>query len=89
MIRLVALCAATALLCAAPVGAEERDYLDGLQDRYGFLSTQQLVSEGYRVCAVTDAGALAPDAVAMVIDDLGIGMAPAMDIVSDAILELC
>ncbi|AMO63917.1 Protein of uncharacterised function (DUF732) [Mycolicibacterium phlei] len=80
---------AITLACASPAAAEEGAYLDGLQDRYQFLTAQQLVSAGHRACTLSAAGVLAPDVVATVMDDLAIGLVPAMAIVSDAMRELC
>lgn len=80
---------ALGLVVAAPAAASEDAYLRDLQDRYTFLTAEQLISEGQRVCAVTGAGALSPDAATMVMNDLGVSVGPAMDIVSGAVLSLC
>lgn len=82
--------AAVAAIVSAPGAAASEDgYLHGLQDRYRFLTPQQLLTEGYRVCAVTDAGTLSPDAAAMVMRDLEVNVGVAMDVVSGAVINLC
>ncbi|MCV7282182.1 DUF732 domain-containing protein [Mycolicibacterium flavescens] len=82
--------AAVAAIVSAPgAAAQEDDYLAGLEDRYRFLTAEQMLTEGYRVCALTSAGALSPDAAAMVMRDLEVSVGPAMDIVSGAVLNLC
>lgn len=80
---------ALGLVLAAPAAASEDAYLRELQARYTFLTAEQLLAEGERVCAATDVGVLSPDAANMVIDDLGVSVGPAMDIVSGAVLDLC
>jgi hypothetical protein len=89
LMRVVAAVAVTGVFLAAPAAAAEDEYLDQLQDRYRFLTTEQLLTEGYRVCAVTNAGGLAPTAVNMVRDDLDIAIGAAMDIVTAAVGSLC
>ena len=54
-----------------------------------FLTADQLVSEGQRVCAATGSGVLAPDAAVMVRNDLGVSTDAAMKIVSGAVRDLC
>lgn len=77
------------VLLAPSAAATEDEYLDGLQDRYAFLTADQLVSEGQRVCAATGSGVLAPDAAVMVRNDLGVSTDAAMKIVSGAVRDLC
>ncbi|MGV0791373.1 DUF732 domain-containing protein [Mycolicibacterium sp. XJ1819] len=84
--------AATAALTvglAAPAAATDDEYLQELQDRYTFLTADQLLSEGHRVCAATSTGVLAADAVDMVREDLDVSIGVAMDVVSGAILDMC
>lgn len=80
--------AATMVSTAAPAGAQEADYLGLLQDRYRFLSPEQLLSEGYKVCAVIDQGVGSRYAAEMVQNDLGVSPGASMDIVSAATVEL-
>lgn len=89
VMRVGAAVAALGVVLAAPAAASEDGYLHQLQDRYTFLTAQQLLSEGQRVCAATSVGVKSPDAANMIRKDLGVSMGPAMDIVSAAILNLC
>jgi hypothetical protein len=89
LMRLGMATAVLAVLFAAPAAASEDEYLEGLQERYTFLTADPLLSEGYRVCAASSAGVLAPDAVIMVRKDLGVATGAAMDIVSAALRDLC
>jgi len=83
----VALAAGIAVGTAAPAAASESDYLR-LKDRLTFLTTQQLLSEGYRVCGAIDNGMISPDAVTMVSKDLAVSVDAALDIVSATVGEL-
>jgi hypothetical protein len=79
--------AAAALAVAAPASADEASYLK-LQDKFAFLTAEQLLSAGHKVCQATRSGMVAPDIVNMVKRDLNAGTAPATDIVAGAIVEL-
>jgi hypothetical protein len=59
-----------------------------LQTRYAFLSDQQLLSEGAKVCGNLRNGMPGSDATQMVRDDLGVSVPTAFNIVSTAIVEL-
>lgn len=80
--------AVTAMSAAAPAVAQDADYLALLQDRYRFLSAEQLLSEGYKVCAVIDQGVGSRYAAEMVQQDLGVSPGASIDIVSAATVEL-
>jgi hypothetical protein len=41
---------------AAPAAVGESEYLQRLEDRFAFLSTQQSLAEGHKVCGVLDQG---------------------------------
>ncbi|MCK0173497.1 MULTISPECIES: DUF732 domain-containing protein [Mycobacteriaceae] len=79
--------AAGALGLAAPAAADEAGYLK-LQDRFAFLTADQLLSTGYQVCQASRSGMVAPDIVDMVSRDLGAGLASATEIVASAIIQL-
>lgn len=89
LMRLGMATAALAVIFAAPAGATEDEYLGGLQDRYTFLTTDQLLAEGYRVCEATSSGALVTDTANMVREDLDVATGTAIDIVSGALRDLC
>jgi hypothetical protein len=89
LMRVVTAVAVIGVVLAAPAAAAEDEYLDRLQDRYRFLTTEQLLTEGYRVCAVTNAGGLSLTAVNMVRDDLDVSINAALDIVTAAVVSLC
>jgi hypothetical protein len=72
----------------APASAGESEYLRKLEDRFTFLSTQQLLAEGHKVCNLIDQGFLSASAVDMVSKDLKVSLAVAGDIVSAAAVEL-
>lgn len=74
MIRIIGVVGAlvgAAVLSAPTAAADEEAYLAKLQDRYAFLTPQQLLAEGERVCAAERAGVLSPGKTTMVINDLG------------------
>jgi Protein of unknown function (DUF732) len=77
-----------AVWVAAPAAAGETEYLRLLQDRYTFLSTQQLLTEGHKVCTAMDRGVSAANAVTMVTQDLAVTVSVAFDIVGAAAVEL-
>ncbi|MGE2726109.1 hypothetical protein [Mycolicibacterium pulveris] len=89
VMRLGMVAAALAVCFAAPAAATEDEYLSGLQARYTFLTADQLLSEGHRVCTGTSAGLLVVDAVNMVREDLDVATGAALDIVSGALRDLC
>jgi hypothetical protein len=78
-----------AILAAPSAAADEVEYLHKLQDKYAFLTPQQLLAEGNRVCTAEQAGALAPDRTTMVINDLTVGVNVALEVVSAAEWDLC
>ncbi|GLP79768.1 DUF732 domain-containing protein [Mycobacterium antarcticum] len=74
---------------AAPTAAaEESDYLDQLQPSLAFLSTEQLLTEGYRVCQFIGAGRPSADAIPMVVKDLQVTVATAYTLVPAALSTL-
>jgi hypothetical protein len=81
------LVAPAALALAAPAAADEAEYLE-LRERLVFLTADQLLTEGRRVCQATANGMGASDIVGMVRRDLGASSAAATDIVTTAIIEL-
>jgi hypothetical protein len=80
---------AAAVLSAPSAAADENEYLDKLQDRYQFLTPEQLLAEGQRVCAAEQSGVLSPAKTTMVMNDLTVGTNTALEIVSAAEWELC
>jgi hypothetical protein len=78
-----------AVLLAPSAAADQGEYLDKLQHKYKFLTTQQLLAEGNRVCAAEQAGLLSPAKTRMVMNDLVISTTAALDIVSAAEWDLC
>ena len=80
--------AAMSVVFAAPAAADTDGYLQALQDRYAFLTAQQLLSEGGTVCNAISSGMNSTDAVRMVQHHLGVSVAAAGDIVSAAAVHL-
>jgi hypothetical protein len=79
---------AMSLAFAAPASADTAGYLGELQDFYPTLSTQQLLTEGQKVCNATRSGRNSVDALQMVQKDLGVSVPAAGDIVSAAVVHL-
>jgi hypothetical protein len=79
--------AAIAVGSASSATADEGEYLK-LRDSYPTLSAEQLLAEGYRVCAVARQGVPSPQTVNMVTNDIGVSTTAALTIVSAAILNL-
>jgi hypothetical protein len=67
----------------APAAASESQYLQ-LKDNLTYLTTGQLLTEGYRVCGAIDNGVRSTDTVSMVMNDLGVSVDAALDIVAAA-----
>jgi hypothetical protein len=78
-----------AILAAPSAAADQVEYLNKLQDKYAFLTPQQLLNEGNRVCAAESGGTLSPDRTAMVRNDLAVSVNVALEIVSAAEWDLC
>jgi hypothetical protein len=73
----------------APVAAAgESEYLHQLQPKLAYLSTEQLLTEGYKVCRYISVGRPSADGIPMVVKDLGISVAAALNIVAAAVEEL-
>jgi uncharacterized protein DUF732 len=79
---------AFAVMAAAPAQADEATYLQRLLPNYTFLSPQQLLAEGDRVCRAERSGIPSSDSVNMVYRDLAVSMTAATDIVRAAVLDL-
>jgi hypothetical protein len=84
------LVAACSLVATAPARADAAEYVRLLDDKYTYLSTQQLLAEGYKVCAAFNrSGMTSSQAVNMVQKDLGgVALAVAVDIVGAAAVGL-
>ena len=82
------LAAGVAIGDAPPAAAEESAYLNQLSPRLTFLSSEQLLTEGYKVCRYVSVGRPTADAIPMVMDDLQTSVSPALDIISAAVQQL-
>jgi hypothetical protein len=87
-IAVIAITSASAGIAAAPAQADQGEYLEKLQPLYVYLTPQQLLTEGQRVCAVKNAGADSMAAIDMVVNDFSVSVATAADIVSTAVAKL-
>ncbi|MEU0497510.1 hypothetical protein [Mycobacterium sp. NPDC006124] len=76
------------VVAAPPAGADEAGYLERLQSRLAYLTTQQLLTEGYKICQLTHGGRPSSDAIPMVTKDLAISVPAAIDIIVAAGGEL-
>jgi hypothetical protein len=89
-IPMAAALTAAAFAFAPAANADQATYLR-LQERLNFLTADQLLAEGYRVCQASNSGIGSSDIVGMVYRDLqgeGISIGSATDIVSTAIVQL-
>jgi hypothetical protein len=73
---------------APSAAASEGNYLHQLAPKLAYLSTEQLLTEGYRVCRYIGVGRPSADAIPIVVKDLGISVPAALNIVAAAIEEL-
>ena len=76
------------VMAAAPAAADENDYLRLLQPKYVYLTKQQLLDEGNKVCDALRGGMTSRDATNMVQKDLSVSVATAFDIVGTAGVQL-
>jgi hypothetical protein len=76
------------LAFAAPAAAGTADYLNAVQPWYTNVTTEQLLSEGMRVCSAVRGGMTSPQAVQMVQNDLGVSTTASADIVAAAVVHL-
>jgi hypothetical protein len=87
-LAMVTLAVGITLGVAPPATADTGEYLDQLQPRISFLSADQLLTEGYKVCRFLSVGRPSGDAIPMVTKDLGITVAAAFQIVPAAVEHL-
>ena len=80
--------AAAAVAFAAPASADQAEFVRKIQSQYVFLSADQIIAAGQKICAATRSGVPASDAVMMVRNDLGMSVSAAGDVVSTAVVEL-
>ncbi|MBJ7340688.1 DUF732 domain-containing protein [Mycolicibacterium sp.] len=73
---------------APSAAAAEADYLNQLQPRLAYLSSEQLLSEGYKVCRFIGVGRPSADAIPVVMKDLNVTVAAAMAIIPAAVTQL-
>jgi len=77
-----------AMMPTAPASADEAGYLQLLQPKYVFLSPQQLLDEGYKVCNNIHNGMTSPDAANMVQKEMSVSLSMAVDLVGAAAVQL-
>ncbi len=88
LVRALTVLFAASVIFAPQAAADQDEYLRKLQDRLPFLSSEQLLAEGTRICNATRQGTPASDVVVMVRDDLGLSISAAGNVVSTAVVEL-
>jgi hypothetical protein len=88
LIAVVSSALAFAVMVAAPAAADESEYLRLLQPKYVYLSSQQLLDAGRKVCDAANGGMLSADAANMLQKDLQVSLATAVDIVGTAKVQL-
>ena len=84
----VTLALGVAIGAAPTAAAEEGDYLEQLQPRITYLTSEQLLAEGYKVCRYVGVGRPTADAIPVVMNDLKVTVAAAMAIIPAAVEEL-
>lgn len=88
MVRVLLAVVAGAVALAAPATADQNDYLRKLHPKYNFLSQQQLLTVGAKVCDALRRGVPGSDAALLVQDELGVSGSAAGTIVATAAVEL-
>ncbi|MFI5508981.1 DUF732 domain-containing protein [Mycobacterium sp. NPDC051804] len=83
-----ALASSIALTSPPSAHADEDVLVELLQTRYVFLSRDQILEEGHKVCQLTQSGRSASSVVPDVVEDLGISVAAAAQFVATAVVEL-
>ncbi len=89
MVRVLMVMIGAAMVFAAPAAADEEEYLKPLREQFVYLSEEDLLSAGQRVCQVVASGHPSADAVVMVRKELGISVGAAGEVVSAAVVDLC
>lgn len=79
---------AAAMATATPAQASEESFLWPLQAKYVFLSSQQLLAAGHKVCDAERRGMTSADAANMLQKDLGLSLPASVDIVGAAVVNL-
>lgn len=77
-----------ALVAAPQANADQEAYLDRVQERLAYLSRDQILTEGYKVCQMTRSGHPSTDAIPVIIRDLGVSVPAAAEIIYAAVVEL-
>lgn len=80
--------AAAAVAFAAPASADQAEFVRKVQSQYVFLTADQIIAAGQKICAAAANGVPASESVMMVRDDLGMSVPAAGDVVSTAVVEL-
>lgn len=88
LVFVAAVAMGVAIGAAPTAAADESGYLNELSPRLAYLTTQQLRTEGYKVCRYVGVGRPTADAIPVVMNDLGISVAAALDIISASMREL-
>lgn len=83
-----AILTAVTATCAPGAAADEGDYLHHLAPLYKFLSEEQLLSEGRRICDANHSGQNSYDSIVMVMNDLKVSGGVAQNIVITANIHL-
>ena len=68
--------------------ADVAGYITLLRDKYPFVSVQRLVSEGHLICTSIDGGQRGVDTIEMVVRDLGMSEAQAIETITAAMTQL-
>ncbi len=85
---LVMLALGMAIGVAPSASASESTFVDRMESQFPFLTPEQLVPEGHKVCRFVSAGRPVGDAIPMVVKDLAVTVAVAFEITAAAAEEL-
>jgi hypothetical protein len=85
-LSILAACAAVAF--AAPASADQDEFVRQLRERYVYLTPEQLITAGNKICALNRSGKPSAESQIMVSEYLGISVPAAGRIVNLANVEL-
>ncbi|MGV0849818.1 DUF732 domain-containing protein [Mycolicibacterium phlei] len=88
LISAVAAAIVAAVSMAAPAAADADEFVRQVQEKWVYLSADQVLSAGYQACAAMRSGVPASVVIDHLNQGLGVSVLAAQDIVSTAAVEL-
>ncbi|OAN28415.1 hypothetical protein A4X20_30160 [Mycolicibacterium iranicum] len=77
-----------AVTTAPAASADQDSYLQRIEPTMTFLTRDQILTEGHKVCQFLRSGHSSSDALPMVIEDLDMSVPSAVDLIIAAVVEL-